>query len=117
MKSRLRVVVAGGGMAGLGYYGYGQYPGQYGAGHYGPVSGLGMVESPEALVAGESMAMQMKGLGSSGGMPVPIEDIRGMGGMSDWMELSGMSGMGDWVEMAPDSSLVMSGFNPGSESF
>jgi hypothetical protein len=104
----------GGALDGLGYYGYGHYPGQVGAGHYGPVSGLGMVTSPEELVAGESYARQMggmndwmelSGLGSSGGYPVPIEDIRGLGGM------------GDWVEMAPDSSLVMAGFTPGNESF
>ncbi len=106
----------GGGIAGLGYYGYGHYPGQYGAGHYGPVSGLGMVTSPEELVAGESLARQLSGLGQ-GGMPVPIEDLRGM---NDWMELSGMQGMqgmNDWVELAPDSSLVMQGFSPGAEGF
>lgn len=97
------------------------YPGEYPG--YG---GMGMVMSPEDLVSGESMARQVNefsGLGSSGGAPVPLEDLRGYpgqygGGMNDWMELSGMGGgMGDWVEIDPNANLVKSGFDPGTETF
>ncbi len=97
------------------------YPGEYPG--YG---GLGMVMSPEDLVAGESMARQVNefsGLGSSGGAPVPLEDLRGYpgqygGGMNDWMELSGMGGgMNDWVEIDPNANLVKAGFDPGTETF
>jgi len=82
------------------------YPGQYGGyAGVGDPGGLGMVTDPESLVAGESLARQTNefhGLQGSGGYPVPVEDIRGLG---------------DWVELAQDSSLAMTGFSPGSESF
>lgn len=102
------------GTSGLGYYSDGP---DYSR-------GFGSVESPEDLVAGESLARQVNefhGLGQ-GGHPVPIEDIRGMG---DWMELSGYpgqygggyGGMGDWVEMEPQAPMVQQGFNPAVENF
>jgi len=90
--------------------GYGHYPGQYPS--YGP---LGMVESPEQLVASESFARQINQLDGMG-QPVPVEDI------ADWMQLSGMGGMRDWVEFTPGSPYAMDaaqgdpGF-PGSQGF
>lgn len=96
------------GMAGLGAYG--TYPGQYPS--YAP---LGVVTSPEELIAGESLARQ---IGNEGGMgqPVPIQDFRG-GGVADWMELSGMRGMNNWVEFHPDTGIAMEQFAPGVEAF
>ena len=55
---------------------------------------LGSVESPYDLVAGESaarMTNEFAGMGSSGGYPIPLEDLRGYpgqygGGMNDWVE-------------------------------
>jgi len=109
------------GMGGLGLYNTGHYPGQYPSypalpGH----AGLGSVESPEALVEGESIARQMSEVGGMGdwmtldglggmGQPIPIEDIRGMGEAG---------GMGDWVEFDPGSppALMPAGF-PGAQSF
>jgi hypothetical protein len=106
----------GGGMApiestaGMGYYGgsgYGSYPGQYPS--YGP---LGMIESPEQLVASESFARQINQLDGMG-QPVPVEDI------ADWMQLSGMN---DWVEFTPGSPYAAAaaqgdpGF-PGAQGF
>jgi hypothetical protein len=73
--------------------------------------GLGNVESPEALVAGESQARlvnEFRGVGDfmelSGmhGSPVPFEDIRGFG---------------DWVQLQPDTQLAMENFNPATETF
>lgn len=84
--------------SGMGYYsgsGYGTYPGQYPS--YGP---LGMVESPEQLVASESFARQVNQLEGMG-QPVPVEDI------ASWLELSGgMGGMGDWMSFTPGSPLA-----------
>jgi hypothetical protein len=100
---------AGGDMSG--YYdpllAHGSYPGQY--------PGMGMVMSPEELVAGESMSsmgdwMELSGLGSSGGTPVPLEDLRGYPGQYG-------GGMNDWVEFNSGSGLVQAGFDPGTESF
>ncbi len=107
---------ASGGLSG--YYdpllSYGSYPGQY--------PGMGAIMSPEDLVAGESLArnvnefsgmndwMELSGLGSSGGTPVPLEDFRGYPG-----EYGG--GMNDWVEFNSGSGLVQAGFNPGAEAF
>lgn len=113
------VPAAGGNMSGLGSYydpelPYGSYPGQY--------PGMGAVMSPEDLVAGESLArnvnefsgmsdwMELSGLGSSGGTPVPLEDLRGYPGQYG-------GGMNDWVEFQPSSGLVQAGFNPGAEAF
>jgi hypothetical protein len=101
----------GGGMGGsLGMYG-GHYPGQYPSNVYLP--GLGMVTSPEDLVAGESAARQaneFRGVGDFmelSGMQdaVPFQDIRGMGGF------------GDWVELQSGSAPAMEQFNPATETF
>lgn len=95
------------GMAGLGMYG-GHYPGQYPS--YPSLPGLGVVTSPEELVAGESLARQ----------------VSAFHGVGDFMELSGMGnavpfqdlrGVGDWVEMSPDSTLAMENFAPAAETF
>jgi hypothetical protein len=63
-------------------------------------SGMGAVMSPYDLVSGESAARltnDFAGMGGSGGAPIPLEDIRGLGygyagwyggGMNDFMELS-----------------------------
>ena len=94
-----------------GYYdpllAHGSYPGQY--------PGMGMVMSPEELVAGESMSsmgdwMELSGLGSSGGTPIPLEDLRGYPGQYG-------GGMNDWVEFNSDAGLVQAGWDPGTESF
>lgn len=86
---------------------------------YGGMSG---VVSPEELVAGESLArnvnefsgmndwMELSGLGSSGGAPVPMEDLRGYPGQYG-------GGMNDWVELTSNNALVQAGFNPGAEGF
>jgi hypothetical protein len=84
--------------------------------------GMGAVISPEDLVAGESLArnvnefsgmgdwMELSGLGSSGGAPVPMEDLRGYPGQYG-------GGMGDWVELTANNALVKAGFDPGVEAF
>jgi hypothetical protein len=98
------------GMGGLGMYG-GHYPGQYPSNVYLP--GLGMVTSPEDLVAGESAARQaneFRGVGDFmelSGMQdaVPFQDIRGMGGFADW------------VELQSGSAPAMEQFNPATETF
>lgn len=108
----LQLPNARGGMAGMygmgGLGAYGAYPGQYPS--YAP---LGVVTSPEELIAGESLARQ---IGNEGGMgqPIPIQDFRGTG---DWMELSGMRGLGNWVEFQPDTGIAMEQFAPGVEAF
>ena len=88
---------------------------------------MGMVMSPEDLVAGESLARNVNEFSGMGGM----------GGMNDWMELSGLGqggtpvpledlrgypgqyggGMNDWVELNATSGIVEAGFNPGAETF
>ncbi len=79
--------------------------------------GMGMVLSPEDLVSGESLARQVNefsGVGSSGGSPIPLEDLRGYPGQYGG---GGMGSMNDWVEFAPGSAMVEAGFNPGTEPF
>ena len=92
---------------------------------YGYGGGMGSVISPEDLVAGESLArnvnefsgmndwMELSGLGSSGGAPVPMEDLRGYPGQYG----GGMGGMNDWVELTSNNALVRAGFDPGVEAF
>lgn len=73
--------------------------------------GMGAVMSPSDLVAGESAAQpyQLGGLGSSGGSPIPLEDLRGYpgqygGGMNDWVELeAGAPVLRDQVGMPGES--------------
>jgi hypothetical protein len=89
---------------------------------YGYGGGMGAVISPEDLVAGESLArnvnefsgmgdwMELSGLGSSGGAPVPMEDLRGYPGQY-------CGGMGDWVELTSNNALVKAGFDPRVEAF
>jgi hypothetical protein len=92
------------GMAGL-HGGYGSYPGQYPS--YAP---LGLVTSPEELVAGESMARQLAMDGM--GQPVPIEALR------DWMGLQGLQGVNDWTEFDPTAGFVQQAeMTPGAEAF
>jgi hypothetical protein len=109
------------GTAGLGL-GYGSSGPDY---RYG-AGGLGSVISPEDLVAGESLArnvnefsgmgdwMELSGLGSSGGAPIPMEDLRGYPGQYGKGQVSGM---GDWVELTSNNALVQAGFDPGVEAF
>jgi hypothetical protein len=89
---------------------------------YGYGGGMGSVISPEDLVAGESLArnvnefsgmndwMELSGMGSSGGAPVPMEDLRGYPGQYG-------GGMNDWVELTSNNALVKAGFDPGVEAF
>jgi hypothetical protein len=106
-RSRLSASLPAGGD--LDGYGYGTH-------------GMGAVMSPEDLVAGESLArnvnefsgmgdwMELSGMGSSGGSPIPMEDLRGYPGQYG-------GGMGDWIEMGPNAELVQQGFAPGVEAF
>jgi hypothetical protein len=101
--------------------------GQAGMANWGPdykygYGGMGSVISPEDLVAGESLArnvnefsgmndwMELSGLGSSGGAPIPMEDLRGYPGQYG-------GGLNDWVELTSDNALVKAGFDPGVEAF
>lgn len=102
------------GVSGLGRY--------YGPDYKYGYGGMGSVESPEALVAGESLArnvnefsgmndwMELSGLGSSGGAPVPMEDLRGYPGQYG-------GGMNDWVELDSMGAMVEAGFDPGTQAF
>jgi hypothetical protein len=106
------------GMAGMGYQSGPDY--KYGYG------GMGAVIDPETLVAGESLArnvnefsgmgdwMELSGLGSSGGAPIPMEDLRGYPGGYPGQYGGGLN---DWVELTSNNELVKAGFDPGVEAF
>lgn len=77
----------------------------------GGVGGMGAVYSAADLVAGESAAQpfQMGGLGS-GGVPIPIEDLRGYPGQYG-------GGLRDWVELQPDAAVDKDAVGAAGESF
>ena len=74
--------------------------------------GMGAVYSASDLVAGESAAQpfQLGGMGSSGGNPIPLEDLRGYPGQYG-------GGMGDWVELGQSSAVLRDAVGSPGESF